>query len=367
MLRILGLFVAMLGALACSAAGTAGKTRNVVLIVCDGLRWQEVFTGAEEALLNEKVGGSWASEAELRKLYWTPDPKERRKLLLPFIWSTVATQGQLLGNALEGSRAHVANGLAFSYPGYNEMASGAADPRIDSNEFGPNPNVTVFEWLAQRPGFAGKVEVFGAWGTFHDIFNEQRSHLPVYAGASVIDTADTSARGRLFQELYRTTTRLEGDDPFDSFLAVALQDHLKSHRPRVLFVGFGDTDSWAHMGRYDALLETAHSFDSYVEQLWTRMQTLPEYKDSTTFIITADHGRGSGPVEWKDHGVKEKGSENIWIAVIGPDTPARGERHNTPTVIQAQIASTIAALLGEDFRRAVPKAAPSLLDVLAAP
>jgi hypothetical protein len=365
--RIVTLFMALLAALAWSAAGAAGKTRNVVLIVCDGLRWQEVFTGAEEALLNEKVGGSWTSEAELRKLYWNPDPKERRKLLLPFIWSAIATEGQLLGNALEGSSAHVANGFAFSYPGYNEMASGVADPRIDSNEFGPNPNVTVFEWLAKRPGFAGKVEVFGDWATFHDIFNEQRSQLPVYAGASVIDANDTGGRGRLLQELYRTTTRLEGEDPFDSFLAVALQDHLKTHRPRVLFVGFGDTDSWAHMGRYDLVLATAHTFDLYVEQLWTRMQSLPEYKGTTTFIITADHGRGSGPVEWKDHGVKEKGSENIWIAVIGPDTPARGERQHAPTVIQAQIAATIAALLGEDFRRAVPKAAPPLLDALAAP
>ena len=50
-----------------AAPALAGKTRNVVLIVSDGLRWQEVFTGADPALLNAKAGGSWLAEAELRK------------------------------------------------------------------------------------------------------------------------------------------------------------------------------------------------------------------------------------------------------------------------------------------------------------
>ena len=29
-------------------------------------------------------------------------------------------------------------------------------------------------------------------------------------------------------------------------------------RPRVLFVGYGDTDNYQHMGRYDSFLDTAH-------------------------------------------------------------------------------------------------------------
>jgi arylsulfatase A-like enzyme len=142
---------------------------------------------------------------------------------------------------------------------------------------------------------------------------------------------------------------------------------LKAHRPRVLFVGFGDTDNWAHSGRYDLVLETAHNVDAAVATLWNRMQSLPEYRDKTTFIITADHGRGHGLTEWKDHGVEQKGSENIWIAIMGPDTPPRGERHNTTAVTQSQIAATIAALLGEDYQQAEPRAAKPLLDVLAAP
>ena len=354
-------------ALCCAPAAWAGKTRNVMLVISDGVRWQEVFTGADPALLNGDAGGSWATAGELKSKYWDDDPEVRRRRLFPFLWETVARKGQIYGNQNKGSIARVTNTMWFSYPGYNEMATGAADPRIDSNDFGPNPNVTVFEWLNSKPAFAGKVEVFGTWATFADIFNGARSKLPIRAGATLVDANDRSARGMLLSELYRTTTRLEGADPFDSFLHVVFRDHLRAHQPRVLFIGYGDTDTWQHTGRYDSFLETAHSFDGYMAELWKQLQSTPAYKDQTTLIISTDHGRGGGLKEWRDHGVEQKGSDAIWIAVIGPDTPPLGERHDTAAVTQAQIASTIAALVGEDFQSSNPKAAPPLSDVLGAP
>ena len=66
---------------------------------------------------------------------------------------------------------------------------------------------------------------------------------------------------------------------------------------------------------------------------------------------------------WKEHGADEKGSENIWIAVIGPDTSARGEVENVGPVTQSQTAATVAALLGEDYPRNVPAAAKPLPDI----
>jgi hypothetical protein len=367
MLKLARFFVVFALFIAAAAPAWAGKTRNVILVIADGVRWQEVFEGADPTLLNGDAGGSWTSAENLRQKYWNDDPLIRRRLLFPFLWETVAARGQLLGNQRAGSSARVTNPLWFSYPGYNEMASGAADPRIDSNEFGPNPNVTVFEWLNTRPGLRGRVEIFGTWATFADIFNGQRSGLPIRAGASLVDAADRSPRGALLTELYRTTTRLEGVDPFDSFLHVSLREHLRTHRPRVLFVGYGDTDTWQHIGRYDAFLETAHSFDAFLADLWHQVQTTSAYKDRTTLIVSTDHGRGSGPHEWKDHGTEQEGSENIWIAVMGPDTPPLGERRAVAAVTQSQIAATIAELLGEDFRAFKPSAAPSLLTVLRSP
>jgi hypothetical protein len=89
------------------------------------------------------------------------------------------------------------------------------------------------------------------------------------------------------------------------------------------------------------------------------VQKDPQYKDKTALLITTDHGRGSTRADWTDHGKNVSGAEYIWIAVMGPDTPALGEREKVE-VTQSQIAATVAALVGEDFTTASPKAAPPL-------
>ena len=347
-----------------AAPAWAGKTQNVVLIVSDGLRWQEIFTGADPTLLNEKAGGSWLAEADLRKRYWLPDADARRALLFPFLWGTVAKQGQIFGNQAKGSIARVTNGMAFSYPGYNEMSVGFPDPRIDSNEFGPNPNLTVFEWLNKIDEFHGLVAVYGTWNVYDNIFNKSRSGLVMQTGWTPPQKAHETPRDVLLRELYETTTRFDEEDVGNSFLQIALLDYIKAGHPRVLFVGYGETDNWGHQGRYDLVLDSAHRFDHFVHQLWDTMQAMPEYHGTTTFIITTDHGRGSGLTEWKEHGVEEKGSENIWIAVLGPDTAPLGERTHVAPVTQAQIAATVAAFVGKDYHHDVPKTASPIAGVL---
>jgi hypothetical protein len=342
------------------------KTRAVVLIVTDGLRWQEIFSGADPTLMNEKNGGIWEREGQLRREFWRPTPEERRKVLFPFLWGTVAVQGQIFGNQRKGSIARVTNGMAFSYPGYNEMLTGYADARIDSNDYGPNPNRTVFEWLNEQPDLRGQVSVYATWSTFKDIFNVGRSHLPLHVGWDPPYAAGSAPREQLMNRLYSSLTRLDDEDVYDALLQVSLLDSLRSSQPRLLFVGFGETDNWAHAGRYDLVLHSAHEFDRCVEELWNSLQALPAYRDRTTFIITTDHGRGSGPAQWKEHGVEQHGSEDIWIAVLGPDTAPLGERAHVAAVSQAQIASTVAAFLGKDYHRAVPAAAAPIQEVMAA-
>jgi hypothetical protein len=130
-------------------------------------------------------------------------------------------------------------------------------------------------------------------------------------------------------------------------------------------VGYGETDNWAHQGRYDLVLDSAQRMDHLVHQLWDSMQAMPQYRGTTTFIITTDHGRGSGPTEWKSHGAAYQGSENIWIAVMGPDTTPLGERAQVAPVAQAQIAATVAAFIGKDYHHDVPQAALPMSEVLA--
>jgi bisphosphoglycerate-independent phosphoglycerate mutase (AlkP superfamily) len=126
---------------------------------------------------------------------------------------------------------------------------------------------------------------------------------------------------------------------------MALQ-YLKAVKPRALEISFDETDDWAHNHRYDMVLESISNFDSFLNRLWTTVQSMPKYRGSTTLIVTCDHGRGSTLADWSDHGHSVKGAEKIWIAVMGPDTPASGEV--TTHAEQRDIAPTIVKLMGFD-------------------
>ncbi|HOB33152.1 MAG TPA: AP protein, partial [Verrucomicrobiota bacterium] len=116
--------------------------------------------------------------------------------------------------------------------------------------------------------------------------------------------------------------------------------------------------------RYDNYRHAAHRVDDYIRRIWETVQSLPEYRDRTTLIITTDHGRGSGLQDWRDHNAAIDGAENVWLAFLGPDTPAFGERTNTERLTLSRIAATLAAFLGEDYHAAVPQSGPVIDEVL---
>jgi hypothetical protein len=351
---------------AASAAGAAElKTRNVVLITTDGLRWQEVFSGAEKALINKQYGGV-ADPKAIQEQFWRETPEARREALLPFFWNKIAREGQIFGNLSKGSSSQITNKMKFSYPGYNEILTGFADPLIDSNAKKPNQNITVLEWLHRKPAFGGKVAAYSAWDVIPYIINRERCGFPVMGGWEPLPEADPSPRQQLLNELIADTTRPNASEVIDSFLYQAAREHLLRHKPRVLFVGFLETDAWGHAGRYDHLLSSAHAVDQYIHRLWDLMQSIDQYRDQTTFIISTDHGRGSGLTDWKNHGKNIQGAEDMWMAFLGPDTPPLGERANCGRVTQSQIAATLAALLGEDYHAAVPDSGPPIEQVLPA-
>jgi hypothetical protein len=355
-MRIWTTFMALvLGLAALPPSHAQAPARNVVVISVDGLRWQEMFTGADrEYFKKERDGTPGASE----KRFWRPTAEERRTTLLPFIWSTIATKGQIFGDPAKNSRSRLTNGLWFSYPGYNEMLSGAADPRVDSNDKVPNPNVTVLEWLNTRPGFQGRVAAFGSWDVLPFIVNTERSKIPVGSGFKPVPAPQTE-RERAINELATDLPTHFSYGPVDAPIVYAALETLRTSKPRVLYILLGETDEWAHQGRYDLYLDAALRTDRFIRRVWDTLQSLPDYRNNTTLLVTTDHGRGATPADWGDHGKKVPAAESTWILALGPGVPALGVREST-NVTTSQFAATIAAVVGEDFRRASPNAAPAL-------
>lgn len=351
--------LALLILLASSAAAQSPRqTQNVIVVTLDGFRWQELFDGGDESLMDSGPGGV-RDVAELKRRYLRDTVDARREALLPFFWKTVARQGQVLGSPAKMSSAQVTNGLKFSYPGYSEIFCGLADARIDSNAKKPNPNLSVLEFLHGRPGFEDRVEAVCTWDVFASIFRSQQSGLRVQAGWQPLSGESLTDRELTLNETMNRMPRLWPDNTFDVFTMEAARSAFVRRQPRVLYVGLGETDEWGHGRRYDLYLEAAHKADQFLAETWKWLQDQPHYKDKTTLLITTDHGRGGTRANWTDHGKNVEGAEFIWIAVIGPDTPALGERQSLH-VTQSQIAATIATLLGEDFGTASPEAAKPL-------
>jgi hypothetical protein len=320
------------------------KTENLVIITLDGMRWQEIFSGTDTIILNNS---SYTKDADnLNEHFDGPTPADKRKKLLPFLWSVIANKGQIYGNRSFQNFANVANPYKISYPGYNEILTGFPDPDLKVNDKVPNKNITVLEYLNKQPGFAGKVAAFATWDRFPFILNEGRSGIFVNADDDTLSWK--SINGRSLNTLNRISPRPLGCRP-DLITYLYAKQYLLDKHPRVLMLSFLETDYAAHNGMYDLYVASAHAEDAMISDLWATLQSIPQYRNKTTLLITCDHGRGDAITEpWTDHGSLAS-SGGTWLAVMGPDTPERGELKIPGQIYQKQLAPTIAALLGQTF------------------
>lgn len=348
----------------------AAPATNVILVSVDGLRWQEVFRGADERLLQD--------ERFTPKDYDRFEPHQKigaeraRQALMPFFWNTIASQGSFIGDRDRMSRMRVANPWWFSYPGYNELLSGKPDPAIDSNDKRPNPNVTVLEWLNRQREFAGSVQAFGSWDAFPFIINAQRSGIAVNVSATPIVGKPTD-RERWLEEVQGQMPLAFPTVRHDAFTHQHALEALRSDQPRIVYIAYGEPDDFAHAGKYDGYLDATHRFDTFLKELWSFAQTNRAYAGRTVLLVTTDHGRGELPLEnWQHHSSARAarrqdptsngiaGSEQIWFAALGTGIKSRGLIADASERLQAQTAATVLRALGIEPARFDPQAARPL-------
>jgi hypothetical protein len=322
-----------------------GRAENLVIITLDGLRWQEVFTGMDSSIaVNAKFNEGDSSY--IFETYWHPDERERRKKIMPFLWSVMAAEGQIYGNRNFDNKADNANPYWFSYPGYNEIFTGYPDTAINSNRYPHNPHVTVLEFLNQQPGYKGKVAAITCWDAFDRILNEPRSGFPVFSAYDTISWKHPSASEKLVNRMLHDSYKpWHSSASLDVFTHYTAMEYLKNHHPKVLYISYGETDEWAHEGKYRSYLDAARQNDAWLQQIWNFIQSDARYKNKTALFVTVDHGRGIGD-QWTSHNNTIEFSHQIWFAVMGPGIPAKGEIKASMQLYQQQFAQTFAKLLG---------------------
>ena len=333
----------------------AQKTENIIIITTDGFRWQELFKGMDSAIANNSKYNEGDS-SEIFEKYWASDEIARRKKLMPFMWSIIESKGQIYGNRQFGNKVSNANPYWFSYPGYSEIMTGFADTTINSNSFPPNPHVTVLEFFNQQPQLKGKVSAFGAWNAFDRILNEERSGLSVINAFDKTGGKTPTANEKLINAMLKDSYKPWNEaECLDVFTHYAAYEHLITKKPKVLYISYGETDEWAHAGKYRSYLDAAKQVDNWIKQIWDFVQKDPQYKNKTSIFITTDHGRGDkNKKEWKDHGQDVADAYEIWFAVIGPTINAKGEMKNEGQLYQDQFAQTFAKLMGYIYKAKHP-------------
>ncbi len=254
------------------------------------------------------------------------------------------------------------NDIFVSYPGYAEILTGFPQKEIINNGRIQNPSTTILEFLKNELELEeDKIAAFASWDVFQYIVSKEPGAIYCNAGFQPVDDDPLNETQQMLNILQREMPRMWKTVRYDAFTYYQGMEYIKKHKPRVFYFSFGETDDLAHDKRYDQVLEAAHRTDKYLMELWRFVQTDKQYRNKTTLVITSDHGRGSGESEeWASHRKNIEGSEFIWIAVFGPDTPNKGELSKTATVYQKDIASTIAGLFGLDFRKVAPDCGPQL-------
>jgi hypothetical protein len=342
MCKTLVLFVTISLTASCYAQEKT-ETRNVIIVTLDGFRWQEVFRGACPKILENS---KYVHLPDSVQNFLGTNESERREKLLPFFWNTIALKGQLYGNRDCYNFMNCSNPYWFSYPGYHELFVGAVDKKVGSNMKVENPNSTVLEFLNAQPSLHNSIAAFSTWDVFPYILRESCSGIPVNSGIEPVDWSPAPSPDEIKMNAAQLAKGMRSDSTTFHFAF----EYLKIRRPHVLYIALDETDHYAHKDRYDQYLLVAHMTDKWLENLWTWIQSDPEYKDHTTLILTTDHGRGQNSKKtWRHHGRLTWGSGQIWAAVIGPDTPALGEVKVHEQLYQKQIARTMAAFLGLDY------------------
>ena len=287
------------------------KADNIIIITTDGFRWQEMFGGVDTTLANNRIF-SEGGQGYIDEKFGNVNPLESRKRLLPFIWGTIAEKGQIYGNRHAGNKVNVSNPYWFSYPGYSEIFCGFADR----------------------------------------ILNKERSQMPVISAFDNTGGNNPTANEKLINAMRNQSYKPWGmGECLDVFTHYAALEHFKIRQPKVLYISYGETDEWAHAGKYKSYLNAAHQFDEWVKELWSLVQSTPGYMDNTIFFITTDHGRGDViKNQWTDHGSDIKGADEIWFIAIGPGIAPKGEIKQPMQIYQKQFAKTFGSLIGFDFK-----------------
>ena len=310
------------------------ETRSVVLLVIDGVRWQEVFLGVDGALA--------------RRAGAPPIEVVSAEKLLPHIYSNIVASGFAMGAPGHGAPVAATGPFFVSMPGYREIFSGSADTRCTTNDCGTIDRPTIVDQIRDASDRDEDAAVIASW----DVIDRAAAARPGRAAMSTGRSCGAN-QGRIAGASGRCAELMAEGEKADAWpggggyrpdritapLALA---YLEAARPRFLFVGLGDTDEHAHASNYRGYLGALQAADRFVGELVATLDRMGT-RDTTSILITTDHGRAWN---FHSHGRSEPESGRVFLLGSGGALPAAGYAEAKGGRTLSAVAPTIRGLLG---------------------
>jgi hypothetical protein len=302
-----------------------------VLLMLDGVRWQEVFEGVD---------------ARLARAQGIPEEQiVSAERLLPNIHAHVIARGVALGAPGQGELR--ASGPAFvSLPGYQEVMTGQPPTGCRSNGCGPVDMPTLADVFRDRIAERDTdVAVISSWDLIERAAALRPERVVVSAGRGAGASRDKTRLDAYCSELLDQGAAAlpqpgSGGYRPDAYTAPLALRYLTLARPRFLFIGLGDTDEHAHAMNYAAYLEALRFADRFVGNLVATLASMGDEGARTTLVITTDHGRARN---FHSHGRSEPESGSVFVLAAGGAIEARGV---VPLGAPRRLADLAPAVLG---------------------
>jgi hypothetical protein len=310
----------------------APEATPVVVVVLDGVRWQEVFEGVDPALAASHHTG----------------PVVGARGLLPSLYAALETRGAALGAPGHGD-AIAASGPNFvSLPGYTEIFGGRAPDGCADNRCAGATGPTIVDAFRDRAARDSDVAVITSWERIGRAATRSPARIVLSAGRQEITGArflvdDPGTRDALGQGAQANPR--PGHDEFrpDRYTAALALRYLEAKRPDFLFVGLGEPDEYAHADDYAGYVSSLRAADDFFGELFAALDRMGERGRRSLVLVTADHGRAR---DYRYHGAGLPESARVWLLAMGGPVRARGFVSAPQARRLADVAPTIRQAVG---------------------
>lgn len=315
------------------APGAPQPPLQIVVLALDGVRYQDVFGGADPELA--------------RRHGLAPDRTPRASELMPALYELMHRQGAALGAPGFGSAISASGPDFVSLPGYSEILTGSRASGCENNACSGTRALSIADELAQPSRGGWHTAVVTSWPDIARVAAKSE-RVAVSSGRHGGATRDwfrrsDGARAALGRAENEAPWPGHGDFRRDRFTAELALAYLREQSPSFMFVSLGEPDELAHQGNYAGYLDALRQADEHIGELKALLDQRAQQGMKTALFVTTDHGRADN---FRDHGHDHAESARVWLAAYGSAIGARGLVRAPVGRRLADIAPTVRQLFG---------------------